>query len=96
MSKPVLSPQEARDERRRMMLEDPIFKILPIVALPMVLSTLIDSFYNLADTFFVRHLEQDSMVAAVGVVLPLMNIIQAIGFYHGHGSGNSQRNPMDF
>ena len=28
------------------------------------------------------------MVAAVGVALPLMNIIQAVGFYHGHGSGN--------
>jgi len=28
------------------------------------------------------------MVAAVGVVLPLMAVIQAVGFYHGHGSGN--------
>ena len=49
---------------------------------------LVTTFYNIADTFFVRQLNNDSMVAAVGVVLPLMNIIQAFGFFCGHGSGN--------
>ncbi len=49
---------------------------------------LVTSFYNLADTLFVRQLESDSMVAAVGVVMPLMSIIQAFGFFCGHGSAN--------
>ena len=36
-----LDQAAARAERRRMMLEDPIIKVLPIVALPMVLSTVL-------------------------------------------------------
>lgn len=78
----------AKEEKFIRMTTQPVEKLIRSLALPTIISMLVTSFYNLADTFFVRHLEQDSMVAAVGVVLPLMNIIQAIGFYHGHGSGN--------
>ena len=78
----------AKEEKRLRMTTQPVEKLICRLAIPTIISMLVTSFYNLADTFFVRHLEQDSMVAAVGVVLPLMNIIQAIGFYHGHGSGN--------
>ena len=45
--------QDRRDERRRMMLEDPAWKVIPIIAIPMIISMLIDSLYNLADTYFV-------------------------------------------
>lgn len=78
----------AKEEKFIRMTTQPVEKLILKLAIPTIISMLVTSFYNLADTFFVRHLEQDSMVAAVGVVLPLMNIIQAIGFYHGHGSGN--------
>ncbi len=78
----------AKEEKYIRMTTQPVEKLICRLAIPTIISMLVTSFYNLADTFFVRHLEQDSMVAAVGVVLPLMNIIQAIGFYHGHGSGN--------
>ena len=66
----------------------PVEKLVMKLAGPTVISMLVTSFYNLADTFFVRQLENDSMVAAVGIVLPLMSIIQALGFFCGHGSGN--------
>ena len=49
---------------------------------------LITSFYNMADTFFVGRINT-SATAAVGVVFPVMAIIQALGFFCGHGSGNS-------
>lgn len=78
----------AKEEKFIRMTTQPVEKLICRLAIPTIISMLVTSFYNLADTFFVRHLEQDSMVAAVGVVLPLMNIIQAVGFYHGHGSGN--------
>ena len=78
----------AKEAKYIRMTTQPVEKLICRLAIPTIISMLVTSFYNLADTFFVRHLEQDSMVAAVGVVLPLMNIIQAIGFYHGHGSGN--------
>jgi putative MATE family efflux protein len=47
---------------------------------------LASSFYNIADSFFVGHLGT-SAIAAVGVIFPLMAIIQAVGFFFGHGTG---------
>lgn len=76
------------EEKYIRMTTEPVHRLILQLAAPTIVSMLVTSFYNLADTFFVRQLDNDSMVAAVGVVLPLMTIIQAIGFYHGHGSGN--------
>ena len=81
-------PAAGEEAKFRRMTTEPVEKLVRQLALPTVISMLVTSFYNLADTFFVRQLENDSMVAAVGIAMPLMNVIQAIGFYHGHGSGN--------
>ena len=70
------------------MTTEPVETLILKLAVPTMISMLVTAFYNLADTFFIRQLNSDSMVAAIGVVMPLMNMIQAIGFYHGHGSGN--------
>ena len=45
------------------------------------------SCYILADTFFVGRINTQS-TAAVGVVFSVMAVIQALGFFFGHGSGN--------
>ncbi|MBE6871975.1 MAG: MATE family efflux transporter [Ruminococcaceae bacterium] len=66
----------------------PIPKLVCQLAVPTIISMLVTTFYNLVDTLYIRQLSNDSMVAAVGVVLPLMSIIQAFGFFCGHGSGN--------
>ncbi len=87
MKKQSLDPAAAREARRRMMLEDPIVRILPIVALPMVLSTLIDSFYNLADTYFVSTLGT-AATAAVGVNNSLMHFIRSLGLGFGMGAAS--------
>lgn len=70
------------------MTTEPVEKLVAHLAVPTIISMLVTSFYNLADTFFVRQLESDSMIAAVGIVFPLMAIIQSFGFFCGHGSGN--------
>lgn len=57
------------------------------LAIPTIISMLITTFYNMADTYFVGHLNTNA-TAAVGIVFPLMTIIQACGFFFGHGSGN--------
>ncbi|MEE1200397.1 MAG: MATE family efflux transporter [Christensenellales bacterium] len=65
-------------------------KVQPLVcrlAIPTILSMLVTSFYNMADTFFVGRIDT-SASAAVGVVFSLMAVLQAIGFFFGHGSGN--------
>ncbi len=57
------------------------------LAVPTIISMLVSSFYNMVDTFFVGRISTEA-TAAVGVVFSIMAIIQAIGFYFGHGSGN--------
>ena len=83
-----ITKQEAGDAKYIRMTTEPVEKLITKLAVPTIISMLVTTFYNLADTLFVRQLENDSMVAAVGVVLPLMTIIQAFGFFCGHGSGN--------
>lgn len=76
-----------REERRRMMLEDPMMRVIPKVAIPMIISSLIDALYNLADTFFVSQLGKTA-TAAVAVNDSLMTILRAIsmGFAFGAAS----------
>ena len=69
------------------MTQEPVEKLVCTLAVPTILSMMITSFYNMADTFFVGKLNTQS-TAAVGVVFSLMAVIQAIGFLFGHGSGN--------
>ena len=68
------------------MTETPIPRLILSLAAPTILSMLITSIYNLADTFFVGQLST-SASGAVGVVSSLMAIIQALGFMLGHGAG---------
>ena len=70
----------------RRMTETPIPQLILSLAAPTILSMLITSIYNLADTFFVGQIST-SASGAVGVVSSLMAIIQALGFMLGHGAG---------
>ena len=67
----------ARVKRQKMMLEDPMLRVIPAVAIPMIISSIIDSIYNLADTFFVSGLGEVA-TAAVAVNDSLMNILRAV------------------
>ncbi|MCM1416659.1 MAG: MATE family efflux transporter [bacterium] len=75
------------EEKRVYMTEEPVKKLVCRLAVPTIMSMLVTSFYNMADTFFVGKLDTQS-TAAVGVSFSLMAIIQAVGFLFGHGSGN--------
>ena len=75
------------EEKRVYMLETPVKRLVCTLAGPTILSMLITSFYNMVDTFFVGKLNTQA-TAAVGIVFSLMAIIQAVGFFFGHGSGN--------
>ena len=74
-------------EQFRKMTETPIPKLILSLAAPPILSMLITSIYNLADTFFVGQIST-SASGAVGIVSSLMAILQALGFMLGHGSGS--------
>mgnify|MGYP004719817349 FL=1 len=75
------------EEKRKYLAEEKIPALVLNMAVPSIISMLITSFYNMADTFFVGQIGTTAR-AAVGVIFPLMSIIQALGFTFGHGSGN--------
>ncbi len=79
-------PKEPVDQRARM-LETPINRLIPSLAVPTIISMLVTSIYNMADTYFVSQLNT-SASGAVGVVFSLMAIIQAVGFTVGMGTGS--------
>ena len=70
------------------MTQPPVERLICQLAVPCVISMLVTSFYNMADTFFVGKLHSNAATGAVGVVFSLQAIIQAIGFFFGQGSGN--------
>ena len=75
------------DEQYNKMVNTPVWKLITRLAIPTITSMLVTSFYNMADTFFVSQLGTDAS-AAVGIVFPIMSIIQACGFTLGMGSGS--------
>lgn len=68
------------------MTQTPVSKLILALGLPTVVSMLISSIYNMADTYFVGTLGT-SASGATGVVFGLMSILQAFGFMFGHGAG---------
>lgn len=80
--------EEQQDQKFHVMTETPVGRLILRLALPCIISMLVTSFYNMADTFFVGKLNSNAAIGAVGVVFSLMAIIQAVGFFFGHGSGN--------
>ncbi len=90
---------DKREQKFIKMTTEPVEKLICKLALPTILSMLVTTFYNMADTYFVGKIGagfdvavqaqmQTRAQAAVGVALPIMAIIQAFGFFFGHGSGN--------
>jgi len=65
----------------------PVHRVIFTMAIPTIISMLSTSMYNLADTYFVGSINTQS-VAAVGVSFAMMAVIQAVGFFYGHGAGN--------
>ena len=69
------------------MTQTPVPPLIIRLAIPTIISMLVTSIYNMADTFFVAKLGT-SAAGAVGIVFSLMAIIQAVGFMIGMGSGS--------
>lgn len=81
-----MDEEERRLEHYRRMTETPVSKLVVSLAIPTIISMLVSSIYNMADTWFVSKLGT-SAAGAVGVVFSVMAIIQAVGFTIGMGSG---------
>ena len=74
------------DERLKTMTEAPLARLISKLAMPAMLSLIITSVYNTADTFFISKLNDNSATAAVSVVFSIMSLIQAGGSMVGSGA----------
>ena len=74
--------------RKDMMLNQPLNRVIPQLAVPTVISMLITAIYSMADTYFVSRISTEAS-GAVGVVFSAMSLIQAFAFTIGMGSGTN-------
>ena len=66
------------------MKERPVFPLILSMALPMVISMMVNSLYNIVDSFFVAQISEDTMTA-LSLVYPVQNFINAVGIGFGVG-----------
>ena len=79
------------------MKEKPVLSLLLSMGIPMMLSMLINSLYNIVDGIFVARMSEDAMMA-ISLVYPVQNLLHSIavgfGVYqccHCHLSREPQR-----
>lgn len=75
-------------EKFLLMTRSPVEPLICRLAVPTIISNLVSTFYNMADTYYIGRIST-SASAAVGVSFALMAVIQAVGFFFGQGSGNN-------
>ena len=61
-----------------------MFPLILSMALPMVISMMVNSLYNIVDSFFVAQISEDAMTA-LSLVYPVQNFINAVGIGFGVG-----------
>ena len=59
------------------MKEKPVFPLMLSMALPMVLSMMVSSLYNIVDSFFIAKISENAMTA-LSLVFPMQNFINSV------------------
>ena len=86
--KSLIAPTEQTpEEKRREMLERPVQPLILSLAAPSIFANVVNTIYNLADTYFVGQMGITSASAAVGVAFVTSTVIQAMAFYLAQGTG---------
>lgn len=75
------------DDKYNEMTATPVRKLVLRLAVPAVICMMVTSFYNVVDAAFIGHLSTEA-TAGIGISFAYMTVIQAVGFFFGHGSGN--------
>ena len=74
--------------------ERPVLPLIVTMSLPMVLSMLVNSLYNIVDSFFVAQISEASMTA-LSLVYPIQNLVNALAIGFGVGlNGPARRRSM--
>ena len=59
------------------MKDKPILPLVLSMSLPMVLSMMVTSLYNIIDSFFVAKISEDA-ITALSLIFPMQNFINAV------------------
>ena len=81
------SVKDKSEKRRQYMLEGNLLAVIFTIAIPQVVTMLIDSVYSISDTYYVSQLG-DAAISAVSVNDSLMMIIRAMSMGFGVGSSS--------
>lgn len=79
---------QSKEERDRLFGEAPVGKALATMAIPTVISQLINLIYNIADTFFVGRTGNPYMIAAVSLAFTLFMLNLPMTGLFGVGGGS--------
>ena len=74
-------------DKHILMTTAPVPRLIASLAIPTIISMLVTSIYVMVDTYYVGKISTQA-TAAVGISFSVMAIVQAFGFFFGHGSGN--------
>ena len=66
------------------MKEKPVLPLLASMAIPMVISMLVNSLYNIVDSFYVAQIGEQAL-SALSLVYPIQNLINALAIGFGIG-----------
>lgn len=66
------------------MKQKPVFPLILSMSMPMVISMLVNSLYNIIDSFFVAKIGENAMTA-LSLVFPIQNFINAVAIGFGIG-----------
>lgn len=95
----IINLKECKKMDQTFMKEKPVLPLIMSMALPMVISMLVNSLYNIVDSFFVAKISENAMTA-LSLVYPIQNFVNAaaigfgvginaiISFYNGAGNIN--------
>ena len=77
--------QKGKQMDEQFMRKKAVLPLITSMALPMVLSMLVNALYNIVDSYFVARISENAMTA-LSLVYPLQNLVNAIAIGFGVGS----------
>lgn len=76
--------QKGKQMDEQFMRKKAVLPLITSMALPMVLSMLVNALYNIVDSYFVARISENAMTA-LSLVYPLQNLVNAIAIGFGVG-----------
>lgn len=81
----VQKPDAALPVRENKMANTPMFRLIMTMSLPAMFSMLVNSLYNIVDSFFISQHSGDNGLAALSLVFPIQMLLVAFGAGTGAG-----------